>query len=210
MIDFRITTYHNSKVCLLANDLSVDELVEKFDHPELYLPEMAEIGPVHRKKEFLGLRLALKYCLDGEEKVIVHTADGKPILTDNSFKISFSHCKHWITVMAHPTHDVGIDIERSTEQILKIHTRFLGVEELETYHKTHDINYLRVVWSTKEALYKIIGERAYNFAKKIRVLPFELKQKGELKAIFVEDLKEFNVRYEVTDSYTLAYSVDNE
>ncbi|MHB9056532.1 MAG: 4'-phosphopantetheinyl transferase family protein [Paludibacteraceae bacterium] len=193
----------------MENNLSVAELIKEFNHPELYLPEMDKINTEQRKKELLGLRLALKYCLGGEEKIINHAPDGKPVLTDESYKISFSHSKNWISVIAHPTFEVGIDIERPTEQIFKIHTRFLGSEELQDYQRNNDQNYLRVVWSTKEALYKIIGESAYNFARQIRILPFELKQEGELKALFLKTEKQYLVSYRLTDDYTLAYCVDN-
>ena len=210
MIDFHIFAYHDSKICLLENNLTVDELLNEFDCPEIYMPELDRINSIHRKKEFLGLRLALKYCMNGRETIIHHTAGGKPILADNSLKISFSHCKNWISVMVHPTFEVGIDIEKPTEQLMKIHTRFLGSEELLDFKKYNDLNYLRVVWSTKEALYKIIGESAYNFANQIRILPFELKQEGDLKAFFPKTGKEFLVHYQLTDHYTLAYSIDNE
>lgn len=210
MIDFHISTYHDSKICLMENNLSVDEMINEFDHPEIYLPEMDKINSIHRKKEFLGLRLALKYCLDGEEKIIHYASGGKPILADNSLKISFSHSRNWISVMVHPTSEVGIDIERPTDQIKKIYARFLGTEELKVYKKNNDINYLRVVWSTKEALYKIIGESAYNFAKQIQVLPFELQQEGELNALFPKTNKEYRVHYRLADNYTLAYCIDSE
>ena len=210
MIDFHLFMYNDSKICLMENNLSIDELIQAFNHPELYLPEMDKINSIHRKKEFLGLRLALKHCLNGEEKVILHTPDGKPVLADNSYKISFSHCKGWISVIVHPIFDVGIDIEKPTDQIMKIHTRFLGDEELKEYARTNDLNYLRVVWSTKEALYKGIGESAYNFAKQIRILPFELRHEGHLKALFLKTSKEYRVHYRLTDHYTLAYCIDNE
>ncbi len=210
MIDLHISAYQDSTICLLRNNMSVEELIQSFEHPELYLPEMEKINSEHRRKEFLGLRLALKYCMNGEEKTIRHTPGGKPELTDNSCKISFSHCKNWISVIVNPSYEVGIDIERSTDQIVKIHTRFLGAEELNEYRKNNDINYLRVVWSTKEALYKIIGESAYNFAKQLRVLPFELRPEGNLRALFPETNKEFLVHYQLTDKYTLAYCIDNE
>lgn len=81
---------------------------------------------------------------------------------------------------------------------------------MEEYLKHRELNYLKVVWSTKEALYKIIGEKAYNFARKIRILPFELREEGELKALFQETNKEYLVNYRLTDKYTLAYCTDNE
>ena len=210
MNDNHISTHYGSRICLLENDMTVDELTQSFNQPELYLPEMEKINSEHRRREYLGLRLALKQCLNGEEKTISHTPDGKPVLTDNSYKISFSHCKNWISVIANPTYEVGIDIERPTDRIEKIHTRFLGNEELEEYLKHRELNYLKVVWSTKEALYKIIGEKAYNFARKIRILPFELREEGELKALFQETNKEYLVNYRLTDKYTLAYCTDNE
>ncbi len=190
--------------------MTSDELLQKLERPELYIAELTKLNTSRRKQEFLALRFALKELLDGEEKKIIYTNNGKPILEDNSYKVSFSHCKTYVAVMIHPTLDVGIDIEKPSDQLITVHQRFLGKEELEHYNKTLDFNYLRVAWSAKEALYKIIGVEAYNFAKQLSIPPLANFESGNILATHMLTGKEYDIYYSLNDEYTLAYCLNND
>ncbi|MFV0390989.1 MAG: 4'-phosphopantetheinyl transferase family protein [Paludibacteraceae bacterium] len=187
----------------------MDKLITELNDEAYYLSDLERIKPEHRKREFLAIRVALKQALGGIEKEIEYTYDGKPELKDGSNKISFSHCQNSVAVMVHPRSEVGIDIEVPTQKLEKIHTRFLGKSELEEYRKTNSLDYLRVVWSVKEALYKIIGETAYNFAEQLQILPFHIKKKGQLEVVHVDTQKKYQVNYLLASTYTLAYCIDN-
>ena len=210
MISCQSITYHNSKICIVENRFSIDELLAELSDPHLYRNDLEKLKTEHRKKEFLGIRLALKNALNGEEKEIEYTYYGKPVLKDGSYKISFSHCQNCVAVMVHPTMEVGIDVEAPSSKLEKIHTRFLGKKELENYQALNSFDYLRVAWSVKEALYKIIGETAYNFAEQLYILPYELQKEGILYAIHTDTNKKYKVNYLLNETYTLAYCIDDE
>jgi phosphopantetheinyl transferase len=183
---------------------SWEEMMQQFDQPELYIEELGKRASAHRKREFLGARLALKALL-GKELVVDYNEDGKPYLSDKSFKISISHSKNWIAVLVHPSLEVGIDIECPSPKIEKVHTRFLSILEQQEVYKEKDPSKLLLAWSAKEALYKIIGKEAVDFAKQLRILPFEIKKEGEISAIHNPKFQQYNLFYLQNEAYTLVY-----
>ena len=189
--------------------LLVWELTENMDDllrllPELDVTELEKHTSVKRKLEFLGVRVALKALL-GKEIIVKYDANGKPFLPDNSYHISVSHSAKWIAVMAHPTQLVGIDIEIPTAKIQKIYKRFLSPTEQEELSNGNNISQLQLAWSAKEALYKIIGKKAVDFAKQLRIFPFDVKPAGEISALHIESETHYQLHYIQNQSYTLVY-----
>jgi len=183
---------------------NADELLQKFEQIELYTVELEKISSEKRRREFLGVRLAMRELL-GKAVLICYDVDGKPCLSDNSYRISISHSGKWIAVMAHPTRTVGIDIECPSDKIQKLYTRFLSKTEQEELSEGKNIQQLQIAWSAKEALYKIIGKQAVDFAKQLRIFPFELKTDGEIIAQHVPTETIYKLIYTQTAAYTLVY-----
>lgn len=157
-----------------------------------------------RKLEYLGIRIALKTLL-GKDIQIQYDGNGKPHLLDNKHHISISHSNQWIAVMAHPTHSVGIDIECQTDKIQKLYKRFLCPEEQFDLSEGNDNRQLLLAWSAKEALYKIIGKDAIDFATQLRIFPFEVKQSGEMVGEHVPTKSLYKLYYRLTDNYSMVY-----
>ena len=169
--------------------------------------EFDKIVSEKRKREFLGVQVAMKELL-GKEVQISHDVDGKPFLSDASYQISISHSKNWIAVMAHPTCSIGIDVECPNDKIQKIYTRFLSNVEQKDLSNGKNINQLLLAWSVKEALYKIIGKEAVDFANQLRIFHFEPKLSGEIMAQHTPTKKLYQLRYIQNSAYTLVYCVD--
>lgn len=203
-------TYKESKIFLVENKFSVEELQQKLTRPEFYNDRFNKINSPYRQKEFLAIRYALKLCLGDEEKEINYSPDGKPSLKDGSYKISFSHSKDWVAVIAHPYANVGIDVEKPSERLVRVRKKFLHKEELEYYNTHKSLDYLCVVWSAKETLYKVIGETAYNFSEQLVVEPFEVKKEGEIITKHLLTNKKYKVHYQLNDFLTLAFCIENE
>lgn len=183
---------------------SWEELLQQFDQEDLYLEELEKRKTEHRKREFLGVRLALKALL-GKEVIVIYNEEGKPLLADKSLHISISHSKNWIAVLVHRRFEVGIDIECPSPKIEKVYTRFLSELEQQELYNENDTKKLHLAWSAKEALYKIIGKEAVDFAKQLRILPFEVKKQGEISAIHIPKLEQYNLFYLQNEAYTLVY-----
>jgi phosphopantetheinyl transferase len=194
-------------VRLLVWDLteSIDELSKQLtSFNEI---EFDKIVSEKRKREFLGVQVAMKELL-GKEVQISHDVDGKPFLSDDSYQISISHSKNWIAVMAHSTCSIGVDVECPNDKIQKIYTRFLSNVEQKDLSNGKNINQLLLAWSVKEALYKIIGKEAVDFANQLRIFHFEPKLSGEIMAQHTPTKKLYQLRYIQNSAYTLVYCVD--
>lgn len=184
---------------------SIDEL--KNELTEINATELGKLFSDKRKLEYLCVRVAMKALL-GKEIQIQYDDDGKPFLADKSFQISISHSKNWIAVMAHPTCSVGLDIECPTDKIQKIYTRFLNKTEQKDLSNGKNINQLQLAWSTKEALYKIIGKEAVDFANQLRIFTFEAKPAGEIIAQHIPTKKLYQLNYIQNSAYTLVYCLE--
>jgi 4'-phosphopantetheinyl transferase len=208
-LDGRTIVLGDARVLVLEINASSNELLQRFERKELYLDELEQRKSEHRKCEYLGARLALKELL-GREVVVKYNEDGKPILQDGSHRISISHSGKWIAVMVHPSQEVGVDIECPHPKIEKVYTRFLGLQEQEELYGDgdRDIRKLQLAWSAKEALYKIIGKEAVDFAKQLRILPFEASLRGEMEAQHLPTQKDYNLFYIQQKEYTLVYCLE--
>jgi 4'-phosphopantetheinyl transferase len=201
-----IVTIDNAKLLVWEITQSIDELVSVFNNFALFAVDFEKINSDKRKLEFLGTRWLLKILL-GKETNVKYTADGKPYLNDESYHISLSHSGKWMAVMIHPTKQVGIDIECPTDKIQKVYKRFLNETEQVELSDGKNIKQLQIAWSAKEALYKIIGKEAIDFANQLRLLPFEVQTEGRITAQHLVTNTVYQLTYTQTAAYTLVYCI---
>ncbi len=201
-----IVTIDDAKLLVWEITQSIDELVSGFEGFTLFAVDFEKINSDKRKLEFLGTRWLLKILL-GKETNVQYTADGKPYLNDESYHISLSHSGKWMAVMIHPTKQVGIDIECPTDKIQKVYKRFLNETEQVELSDGKNIKQLQIAWSAKEALYKIIGKEAIDFANQLRLLPFEVQTKGRITALHLVTNTVYQLTYTQTAAYTLVYCI---
>ena len=176
---------------------------------EDYQAELDKKPSDKRKSEFLGVRVALKTLL-GREVPVIYDEAGKPALEDAGWHISISHSGKWIAVMAHPDCRVGVDIELPTDKIQKLCGRFLSETEQAELSDCSNLKQLQLAWSAKEALYKIIGKEAVDFANQLRIFPFEVKCEGEMWAEHIPAAKKYLLHYIQQPAFTLAYCLDTK
>ena len=201
-----IVTIDDAKLLVWEITQSIDELVSGFEGFTLFAVDFEKINSDKRKLEFLGTRWLLKILL-GKEINVQYTADGKPYLNDGSYHLSLSHSGKWMAVMIHPTKHVGIDIECPTDKIQKVYKRFLSETEQVELSNGKDIKQLQIAWSAKEALYKIIGKEAVDFANQLRLLPFEVQKEGRITAQHITTNTVYQLTYTQTAAYTLVYCI---
>jgi 4'-phosphopantetheinyl transferase len=201
-----IVTIDDAKLLVWEITRSIDELASGFEDFSLFAADFEKINSDKRKLEFLGTRWLLKILL-GKETNVQYTADGKPYLNNGSYHISLSHSGKWMAVMIHPTKHVGIDIECPTDKIQKVYKRFLSETEQVELSNGKDIKQLQIAWSAKEALYKIIGKEAVDFANQLRLLPFEVQKEGRITAQHITTNTVYQLTYTQTAAYTLVYCI---
>ena len=111
-----------------------------------------KFGNEKRRTEWLTTRVLLRELLN-TGATIGHDADGKPYLIDSDDFISISHSKNMVAVMV-AKQNLGIDIEQITPRTTKVRHKFLTGNELDWCKD--DIEHT-LVWTVKEAAYKLIG-----------------------------------------------------
>ena len=181
---------------------SIDELLCEIEHPDT-LADFLNIKTDKRKLEFLAVRTALKQML-GKEVYVSYTDEGKPFLADGEFNISISHSKNRVAVGAHPDAQIGVDIECRSDKIPKLYKRFLNEEEQS--YLADDVRKLQIAWSAKEALYKIIGKTAVDFARQLQILPFDATEtSGKFSAKHLVNGKIYNLHYLQNEDFVLVW-----
>lgn len=197
----------NTRLIVLLLEQSTDELISQLSNFDDYKDEFQLIKTEKRKREFLGVRIAMN-ILTGNNVIIDYDANQKPYLSNHTFRISISHSRDYIAVIAGPDTDVGIDIECRTEKVSKVYKRFLNEEEQTGFYRENDTSLLEIAWSAKETLYKIIGKEAQDFARHLHLYPFTQEAHGEIKAVQTTNLKIYNLKYIQNNKFTLVYCVD--
>lgn len=187
---------------------SAEELLNELQLPE-NRAEYHVIKTHKRQMEFLGVRVALKR-LTGKEFHIFYDKSGKPFLPTGCYMLGISHSREWVAVAIHPTRQVGVDIECSTEKILRVQQRFLSETEQTALSKSVDTKQIAIAWSGKEALYKIIGKESADFAHTMHVRPFDAGQEGEFAIEYVPDGTLYRLHYTCNSNYTLVYCLDKK
>ncbi len=127
---------------------------------------------MHRKG-FLSIRhlMAKAGYLDTD---MYYDKMGKPHLKDGN-KISITHSNHFTGIIVSKDTEVGIDIEKQREKILRIAYKFTPIEEYKTIANTEAlIRKLTVVWGCKESLYKIYEQEGLSFINHIIINNFDL------------------------------------
>jgi 4'-phosphopantetheinyl transferase len=195
--------------------LALWQITESHDELQAMLPsEMltdAELATIHhpqKQVEFFCSRLCIKYLADKlnlNYLGIKKDEHGKPYLVGSDWQMSLTHSLKYVAVVMHAAEPIGIDLERKTDKLLRIKNKFLSESELE--FANDDIEKLTILWSAKEALYKLYGKRKVIFKENLIVKPpnpqrgnsFSGAFKGRIKIneidneydLLLEDLEEY-------------------
>ncbi len=164
-----------------------------------------------RKKHWLSYRLILPHLVKREELSNIHYDEfGKPHLDNGVRHLSVAHSGKFSAMIVSPTKSVGIDIEAMSPKISKISHKFLNKKELKQDFSGHAMESLYLIWSGKEALYKLYGKRDLLFRENFRIFPFEFQQEGTITGeISCDDFhKEYPLHYQTIENYILVYAID--
>ncbi len=115
-------------------------------------------------------------------KPISHFENGKPFIHDGPH-ISISHGTK-IAGFIRSDKPVGLDIQQISPQIGRIRNKFCHPDELNDAQQSEDeLAYLTLLWSAKEAVFKIYGEGLV-FAEQIRIGPLKNDRNIALAMIY--------------------------
>lgn len=177
---------------------SEEELLDRLQAGARELEELSIIRNETRRLEWLACRILLKqlaYSQQVNYTELKKDSFGKPYLAGSPAFISLSHSFPFAAAILNTEKEVGIDIEKSRSQLLRIRHKFLNQKELSC--AGDNLEKLCVFWTAKEALYKLYGKRGLHLQEDIQIDPFELEEEGEIIGRLVTK--------QIKESFTLHY-----
>ena len=172
-----------------------------------------EVSHPHKRLQHLAGRFLLQFLepqfpLD----LISISASKKPLLLNEEFHFSISHCGNFAATMVSNRFLVGIDVELITPKIKKIQNKFLDEDELKILmnHCQSENDVLQILtlfWSCKETMVKWYGKGKVDFKKDMQIhfLSFE-NGKGTVGAYFGKEInKSLQIEFHFFDQLCLAW-----
>lgn len=159
-----ITKIHNNKSTIYLLEISQIVHLEPGDYlTDLELENYLSFSSLKRKREYFATRY-LRHLIFGFEH-IHYDANGAPYVNDDIY-ISISHSKNYVALACNEHYQVGLDLEDPKDKILKLYTKFMSSQEIES---VADLNstVLTKFWSGKEALYKLANRNGILFKEEL-------------------------------------------
>ena len=144
-----------------------------------------EITNLNKRLQHLAGRYLLQFLApDFPLHSVSISTSRKPLLVDNSYHFSISHCGKFAAAIVSTKFLVGIDVELIRWNIEKIANRFLDVNELnlikENYLPDQYTKWMTLFWSCKEAMFKWHGDGGVDFRKNMTIGHFTQLNNGGL------------------------------
>lgn len=161
---------------------------------------------LHRRA-FLSIR-HLFVAAGFEDKDVFYNELGKPFLHDGKH-ISITHSNDFTAIIVSSTIEVGIDIEKQRDKILRIAHKFTPLIEYRTLANTDAvIRKLTIVWGAKESLYKIYAQPGLSFLKHIDVHDFSFEDQQTTAQILYEGKRSnYQVFFLEIQGFTCVYAL---
>ena len=102
----------------------------------------------------------------------------------------------------------GIDIELKESKILNVQDKFLNESEKQKNEYQSDIDYLTMIWTAKESIYKSLGIKGISLTDNIIIKNIS-NNKGQGYYINGKQKYKFDLIFFSLDDYTLCYAQSN-
>ena len=202
--------HKNDDYCILVWHVTEPD---SFFYTNTNLAEQDEIAltaikSASRKTEFLVARYLLGR-INIQSASIKYKDSGKPELISGG-GISISHCKNYVAIIFCNNISPGIDVEVISERPVKIQQKFLNERELEWAQSDRTINTL--LWSSKEALFKLCIQQGIDFKKQLFVIPEVVKTQGTLNCEIANGDKRVKTQvfYQIFEKIVLVWGLNHE
>ena len=166
MINYKKYKFKDSDILhtKLIEENKIESLIDQLNTNDINL--FSVIQSSKRKKEFITSRILLNSYLNNKTFLIYE--NNKPIL-NNSKHISISHKDQELIIGINNMITIGVDIEKISDKILKIKSKFCNQKELLELKKNESIEILTMLWSAKEATFKCLDNQENIYLKDISV-----------------------------------------
>ena len=157
------------------------------------------------REQFLAVRKTLQ--LEDPSYKIRYDESGKPFI-NSDLNISISHSKCMVAIVFSEHNKAGIDIEHKENKIVNIQNKFLNdSEKLENEYQSN-VDYLTMIWTAKESIYKALGIKGISFSDNIIIKNIN-KNKGHGYYVNGKEKYKFDLIFFSIEDYILCYAQSN-
>ena len=161
------------------------------EHENFFLEKVRlqkTISHPHKRLQHLAGRYLLQLLHPEFPLHLIEIAESnKPLLQDQSYHFSISHCGNYAAAIISENESAGIDVELITPKIELIQHKFLSGDELNLLPELNAA-FLTLCWSCKEAVYKWYGRGGVDFKNHIVIKSILTDNaKGNIKCVFKKD-----------------------
>lgn len=154
-----------------------------------------------KKKEYTAIRW-MKTNLFGSMP-IRYATDGSPTIDNTSF-ISISHTTKYACLGVSKSHKIGIDIEAITPRAVKVQHKYCNDLEARLFDTSNDFD-MTLLWSLKEALYKLSDRQQLLFSTDILIQQKSPEIIAHVK--FEHSMVTVKLGFEQLDNHVLTYTL---
>lgn len=168
------------RVAMWTPSETLSELEAILGNASLVSGIKAGISSEKRLRERLAAHVLLRH-ISGEDHFIDHDMAGRPFVPCLGMSLSISHCPECVAV-AVSSDRVGVDVEKTGSRQLGVMDKFISAEEMSGLPDGNKELYVSLLWSAKEAVYKLVCGEGISFVRDIFVPGFVLQDSGEISA----------------------------
>ena len=156
----------NSYVYVWEVKYSLEELLTCTPVDSKKILNLSSIKKEKRKIEILAVNFILRQLFK-KDISLQYLASGKPFINESTH-LSISH-SHGFIAIAIGDINVGIDIERPSEKLVKLSERFLSKNEKITFDLHPSKELACKLWGSKESILKCIGDKNIDYREDINL-----------------------------------------
>lgn len=175
---------------LYYNDFDPLSLLDYLNDSERQ--KVRNFNSLKRQREFVAVRVLKKKLF--AQKEICYSAIGAPYIKKENY-ISISHANNVVGIGVSES-PIGLDLEPINEKVHRVKDKFLAENEKLDFNINSTID-LITIWSAKEALYKLSGEKGLIFSKNLILsapkegfIPAKIQTTKQNKNIYLQVVKE--------------------
>jgi phosphopantetheinyl transferase len=174
------------------------------------VPMHRDVTHPHKRLQHLAGRFLLQYLFPDFPYELILIADTKkPYLKDEQFHFSISHCGDYAAAIVSKDKRVGVDIEIPVEKIHLLKNKFIGEKEMKQWEDKFtikDTQFVTLIWSAKEAVFKWYGSGAVDFKKHIYLHQLDAKEES-LDCLFTKTQVSLKIHYRQFEHLILSWVV---
>lgn len=158
-----------------------------------------------KRRQRLAYRVLLQNILK-QDFILTYNREGKPYFENRNDYVSISHSKDYAAVFVSKIQAVGIDIEKISERIPTLASRFLNSKEVNSLD-LNNLDLLHIYWGAKECLYKMYSDKKPLFDQHLSLETFDIIKSKQTKAyIKMQDFSaEHQLAFRKINDYMLVY-----